>query len=47
MKKYNSEEIHKILYKKESHEVKYSNYICPICKSRIDEFGLCACDAAR
>jgi hypothetical protein len=32
-------------YGKEYHEVKYHDTKCPICGSRIDEFGFCACGA--
>jgi rubrerythrin len=45
-KKYRSKDPHKELYSKEYHEVKYSKeHICPICGSRIDENGMCACGA--
>jgi|ACXJ01.1.fsa_nt_gi rubrerythrin len=44
--KYRSKDPHKELYSKGYHEVKYSKeHICPICGSRIDENGMCACGA--
>ncbi|MCL5100837.1 MAG: hypothetical protein M1122_02695 [Candidatus Marsarchaeota archaeon] len=43
-KKYRKTDAHKELYKKEYHEVAYK-HICPICGSRIDEYGMCACGA--
>ncbi len=44
--KYRSKDPHSELYSKEYHEVKYSKeHICPICGSRIDENGMCACGA--
>jgi hypothetical protein len=36
---------HKELYNKEYHETRFSKHICPICGSRIDENGRCACGA--
>ena len=42
---YRSSDPHKELYGKEYHEVKFSKHICPICGSRIDEHGRCACGA--
>lgn len=43
-KQYRKSDAHKQLYSKEYHEVKYSKeHICPICGSRIDENGMCAC----
>jgi hypothetical protein len=36
---------HKKIYGKEYHEVKYHAVRCPICNSRIDEYGFCACGA--
>ncbi|MEM0154392.1 MAG: hypothetical protein QW814_00975 [Methanothrix sp.] len=45
-KGYRTKDAHKELYSKEYHEVKYSKeHICPICGSRIDENGMCACGA--
>ncbi|MEM3227581.1 MAG: hypothetical protein QXR58_00805 [Candidatus Micrarchaeaceae archaeon] len=38
-------ESHYKMYGKAYHEAKYSDEICPICKSRIDELGYCACGA--
>ncbi len=40
-----TEEAHYKLYGKPYHEAKYGEEICPICKSRIDELGYCACGA--
>lgn len=40
-----SDDAHVRLYNKEYHEVKYHDIKCPICNSRIDEFGFCACGA--
>jgi hypothetical protein len=39
------EDAHYKLYGKAYHEAKYSDEICPICGSRIDELGYCACGA--
>jgi|GEM_PF-1629549 len=36
--------MHMLMYNKEFDEVKYFDK-CPICNSRIDELGYCACDA--
>lgn len=36
---------HVRLYGKEYHEVRYHAVRCPICNSRIDEYGFCACGA--
>lgn len=36
---------HAMLYGKEYHEVQYHTIRCPICNSRIDEYGFCACGA--
>jgi len=36
--------MHMLMYNKEFNEVKYFDK-CPICNSRIDELGYCACDA--
>ena len=44
-KGYRTHDPHSELYKKEYHEVKYTDQICPICGSRIDENGMCACGA--
>ena len=41
---YRTRDAHKELYNKEAHEVVYK-HICPICGSRIDEHGSCACGA--
>ncbi|MCL5433814.1 MAG: hypothetical protein M1538_02450 [Candidatus Marsarchaeota archaeon] len=38
---------HVLLYNKEFHEAEYLNENCPMCGSRIDELGLCACDSAK
>jgi rRNA maturation endonuclease Nob1 len=43
-RKYRSGDAHRELYKKEYHEVIYK-HMCPICGSRIDENGMCACGA--
>lgn len=43
-RKYRSSDAHKDLYKKEYHQVEYK-HVCPICGSRIDEKGMCACGA--
>ncbi len=40
--KYRKTDAHKEIYDKEYHEVSYRG-ICPICGSRIDEKGYCAC----
>ncbi|MEM3839310.1 MAG: hypothetical protein QXF01_01890 [Candidatus Micrarchaeaceae archaeon] len=39
---YRTSDAHKDLYGKEYHEVEYK-HTCPICGSRIDEHGRCAC----
>ncbi|BCS90778.1 MAG: hypothetical protein ARM1_0235 [Candidatus Micrarchaeota archaeon] len=38
------ESLHERLYGKKPEEVKYGEP-CPLCGSRIDEFGMCACDS--
>ncbi|MGC8572228.1 MAG: hypothetical protein ACP5RI_01075 [Candidatus Micrarchaeia archaeon] len=38
---------HILLYNKEFYEAEYLEMRCPICNSRIDELGLCACDSAK
>jgi hypothetical protein len=43
-KKYRKDDAHKEIYKKEYHRVIYDTK-CPICGSRIDENGMCACGA--
>ncbi len=45
MKKYRTTDPHADLYKKKAHEVRFSRGVCPICGSRIDEKGMCACGA--
>ncbi len=37
------EDAHVKMYKKEFYEVKYLDVKCPICNSRIDEYGYCSC----
>ena len=45
-KGYRKHDAHKEIYNKEYHEVKYSEeHRCPVCCSRIDENGMCACGA--
>ncbi|MCY0860499.1 MAG: hypothetical protein OWQ54_08730 [Sulfolobaceae archaeon] len=40
------EDLHMLRFGKRFDEVVYlDDYVCPICHSRIDEFGYCACDA--
>lgn len=36
---------HEEVYGKKGADVKYSDERCPICNSRIDELGYCACGA--
>lgn len=43
--RYRSTDPHKEQYGKEYHAVKYSGHVCPVCGSRIDENGMCACGA--
>ncbi|MGC8649126.1 MAG: hypothetical protein ACP5UN_02820 [Candidatus Micrarchaeia archaeon] len=38
---------HFLMYNKEFYEAEYLEVKCPICNSRIDELGLCACDSAK
>ncbi len=42
---YRTGDAHKEIYAKEYHEVKFTDHVCPICGSRIDENGMCACGA--
>jgi len=42
---YREADPHSELYGKEYHEVVFSDERCPICGSRIDENGMCACGA--
>jgi len=30
-------------FKKKAEDTKYTEEVCPVCNSRIDEFGYCAC----
>lgn len=41
---YRSRDAHKEMYGKEYHEVEY-RHVCPVCGSRVDEKGMCACGA--
>ncbi len=41
----NKKDAHVKLYNKEFHEVNYLDVKCPLCNSRIDEYGYCACGA--
>ncbi|MGC8478873.1 MAG: hypothetical protein ACP5NE_03030 [Candidatus Micrarchaeia archaeon] len=43
--KEDEQDAHYRIYGKKFYEAKYSDEICPICKSRIDELGYCACGA--
>ncbi|MEM3096308.1 MAG: hypothetical protein QXV62_04845 [Nitrososphaerota archaeon] len=36
-------DLHKERFGKRAEDVKYSEEICQFCKSRVDEFGFCAC----
>ncbi|MGC8586831.1 MAG: hypothetical protein ACP5K9_00885 [Candidatus Micrarchaeia archaeon] len=36
---------HYEIYGKEYHEVNFSEQRCPVCGSKIDEHGMCACGA--
>jgi hypothetical protein len=36
---------HLIMYNREFYEINYLDIKCPICNSRIDKLGYCACDA--
>ena len=44
-RKYRTSDPHADLYRKKAHEVKFSKGVCPVCGSRIDEKGMCACGA--
>jgi len=39
------DDIHVNIWGKRAEEVVYTDEICPICGSRVDEFGFCACEA--
>ena len=44
-RKYRTSDPHADLYRKGAHEARFSKEVCPICGSRIDEKGMCACGA--
>jgi len=39
------DDIHTSIWGKSAEEVVYTDEICSICGSRVDEFGFCACGA--
>jgi hypothetical protein len=43
-RRYSKKDAHKEMYNKEYHEVSYM-HACPMCGSRVDEKGMCACGA--
>lgn len=42
---YRKSDPHVEMYRKEYHEVRFSASACPMCGSKVDELGMCACGA--